>query len=381
MEGMGVDERQGALSVEATRREDALPRELDLAPAGLGYTMRGWDFPRAEVASAIRDGRMLNPAMELGTNVCPWNCGFCFTESPDNPDGKKRRLLGEMSLAERLSLVDQAAALGARSVNFVGAGEPTIDPDFWTIVTRIRDRGMTPIVYSEASLRLGSEVFAERLFGLGATVVVKVNSLENAEYQNAILRGRGGERGHAAERYTEQRNRAIEVLIEAGFSRSEPTRLAFDTIVCRQNAGEVEAIHRYARKNNIFVLFVNYLPSGRSTDGLHDALGREEQRALFARLAEIDAREFGIEHASHFPYAGGVPCTIRGLGLFVKITGRVHDCPGEMIALGDVRQEPLSTVWARARSITQAFDGGCAPREASWERSAALRLPLLSGTG
>src|SRR5215208_5042342 len=101
---------------------------------GRGFTMRGWDFTRAELAKAVKEHRMLNPALELGTNFCPWNCRFCFTEDPNNVAGRKRRLANEMSLAERLALIDAVASLGARSINFVGAGEPTIDPDFWTLL-------------------------------------------------------------------------------------------------------------------------------------------------------------------------------------------------------------------------------------------------------
>src|SRR5436309_1414875 len=102
-----------------------LPVEFDLPP-DYGFTMKGWDFSRAAVASSIENHLMLNPAMELGSNVCPWNCDFCFTESPTNMEGAKRRLIEEMSLEQRLDLIDQAAALGTRSINFVGAGEPTI---------------------------------------------------------------------------------------------------------------------------------------------------------------------------------------------------------------------------------------------------------------
>src|SRR5262245_24132039 len=90
----------------AEQPQSALPLEFDL-PADYGFTMKGWDFDRASVAAAVADHRMLNPAMELGSNVCPWNCDFCFTESPSNMEGWKHRLAGEMSLDERLSLIDQ----------------------------------------------------------------------------------------------------------------------------------------------------------------------------------------------------------------------------------------------------------------------------------
>ena len=354
-----------------------IPVELDL-PSDYGFTMAGWNFDRASVAAAIKDHRMLNPAMELGSNVCPWNCDFCFTESPINMDGRKRHLRDELSLEERLHLIDDAAALGAQSINFVGAGEPTVDPNFWKLVGRMHERHITPIIYTEGSLHLVSRRFCERLFELGATVVLKVNSLFNAEYQNRVVQGLRPKAGVPTMSYFAGRQRALEALIDAGFNACVPTRLAFDTIICRENIEEIEEIHRYARLHNIFVLFVNYLPSGRTKDGHTTAVSRVEQFELFKRLAEIDEIEFGLKHGASFPYAGGVPCTIRGLGLYVKIQGEVFDCPGESIPLGTVRTESLEKLWDKARPITAAFDGGCYPREQFWKTHNIVQLRSIS---
>lgn len=343
-----------------------LPYEFDLRPPRLGYSMRGWDFTRAELARAVNEHRMLNPAFELGTNICPWNCSFCFTEDPQNIAGGKRRLPNEMSAAERLRLIDAAADLGARTINVVGAGEPTIDPDFWDFIERMAERRITPVIFTEGALRLTRRPFVRRLYELGATVVLKVNSLWDEAYQNSVVRGLSRERSPLADGYTRRRNRALELLLEEGFADSEPTRLAFDTIICKQNAHSILDLHLYARRHNIFVLFVGYIPSGRSTEGLHDALTRAEQFECFEELARADREQFGIEHRAVFPYAGGVPCSMRGTGIFVKITGQVFDCPGELIPLGDLKRERLSEAWERARPVTQSFDGGCAPREAFW---------------
>lgn len=138
------------------------PREFDLM--SYGFTMRGWDFTRDELSEAKKAHQMLNPAMELGTNYCPWNCGFCFTEDPHNPEGDKRRLTDEMTLERRLQLIDEAADLGTRSINFVGAGEPTIDPQFWKIIERMERRNIVPIVYTEAVLRLTNRAFCQKLY-------------------------------------------------------------------------------------------------------------------------------------------------------------------------------------------------------------------------
>jgi hypothetical protein len=175
--------------------------------------------------------------------------------------------------------------------------------------------------------------------------------------------------------YTAERQKALEALMDIGFNLPVPTRLAFDCIICRENIAEIEDIHRFGRLNNIFVLFVNYLPSGRTTDGHTSAISWEDQHKVFRRLAEIDEHEFGLKHATHFPYSGGVPCTIRGLGLFVTIRGDVFDCPGESVQLGNLKEESLVSVWQKAHAITEKFDGGCFPRQQFWKRLAALAKP------
>jgi MoaA/NifB/PqqE/SkfB family radical SAM enzyme len=343
-----------------------IPKEFDL-PFAHGLTMAGWDFSTGDLEEALRGNRMLNPAFELASNVCPWNCEFCFTEDPTHT-GLKRKLNDEMTLGERLALIDQAAALGTRAINFVGAGEPTIDRYFFALLERMKMYGITPIVYTEGALMLTDRNFVKKLYGLGATVVLKVNTLADEAYQNAIVAGPSGRKTPRLQNYFKDRNRALEILLEEGFADTMPTRLAFDTIICRENVDEVVDIHRYARNHNIFVLFVNYLPSGRSTDRMHNAISREEQFAIFERMAEIDRAEFGIDHRACFPYAGGVPCTIRGFGLFVKIKGQAFDCPGESIPFGNVREESLAAIWEKARSVQQNFNGGCLPRQLFWKK-------------
>ena len=275
-----------------------------------------------------------------------------------------------MSLDERLRLIDQAADLGTRSINLVGAGEPTIDPNFFALLAKMQSRNITPIVYTEGALKLTDRDFVKRLFDTGATVVLKVNTLKNEAYQNEIVKGPAGRKTPLNENYFLKRNIALKMLIEEGFNGTNPTRLAFDTIICKENVNEILDIHRYTRQSNIFVLFVNYLPSGRSTQVMHNAISREEQFAIFEKMAEVDRTEFGIEHRACFPYAGGVPCTIRGFGLYVKIGGSVFDCPGESQAMGNVREEPLEVIWQRAHSIQENFDGGCLPRKLFWEKLA-----------
>ncbi len=345
-----------------------VPLELDIIRTNKGYTMNGWNFSVAEVTLALQSDRMLNPTMELASNSCPWDCFFCFTEDPSNPEGLKKKLHGEMTLEERLRVINEAADLGARSVNIVGAGEPTIDVHFWRIVKEIVEWGMVPIVYTEGALRLTDKRFVERLYETGATVVLKVNSLWNKDYQNKVVNS--GERRLKPLQidYFEERNKALQVLYDVGFNRHDPTRLAFDTIICTENYEEIARLHRYTREHNIFVLFVGYLTSGRSSSMIQNAVSRAELFGKFGELAQIDGAEYGIVHESKFPYGGGVPCTIRGLGLHVGIRGDVYDCPGELEALGNIRTGSLRSYWEKTRHIRENFDGGCLPREEFWKK-------------
>src|ERR1044072_2819006 len=211
--GIGRATSRSEITIVDVPAENELPYEFDLRYAGRGFIMRGWDFTRAELAAAVKEHRMLNPALELGTNACPWNCSFCFTEDPANAAGRKRRLENEMGLSERLALIEGVASLGARSINFVGAGEPTIDPHFWTLLERMKEHDITPIVYTEASLRLTNQSWVRRLYELGATVVVKVNSFFNDEYQNAVVQGGEGRAPFGPKGYAQKRTEAIKILI------------------------------------------------------------------------------------------------------------------------------------------------------------------------
>jgi MoaA/NifB/PqqE/SkfB family radical SAM enzyme len=338
--------------------------ELDHAPDH-GLIMKGWDFSQAEVRAALAEGRILNPAIELCSNVCPWSCDFCFTESA--LVGKKRRLPNELSLAQRVRLLEELADLGARSINIVGAGEPTIDPYFFDLLEAIGRLGMTPLVYTEGSLKLSDRDFCRRVYDSGATIVLKVNSLWQEEYQNSILVS-GNTGSHTPKyNYFTHRRQALEHLIDLGFNATTPTRLAFDTIICRENADEIEALHRFARDNNIFILLVNYLPSGRSASGHTNSLSRAEQFEMFARLAIIDREDYGIAQRGIFPYAGSQPCLIRGTGLFVKINGNVLACPGETQPVGNILTSPLAEIWDRLGQVRAEFDGLCPPRERFWK--------------
>lgn len=69
------------------------------------------------------------------TGRCNFRCRHCFMDAPD-------ALLGELSTAEALDLIDQMADCGVLRVDLTG-GEPLVRRDFWQLVDRILAHHMT----------------------------------------------------------------------------------------------------------------------------------------------------------------------------------------------------------------------------------------------
>lgn len=366
--------RKKARTMAIIKPED-LPPEFDIREHG--FVMRGWDFSRKEMAAAINAGRMLNVTFEGMSNYCPWNCDYCYTERDASPEAEKRRLATELPLVDRLRIISEAAALGARSMNFIGAGEPTLDPNFWEIVGHTASLGLTPIVFTEASFRLTDDAFVQKLYDLGATVVIKVNSLRDRVYQESVVAGETN--GKRAQGYFDERNHAIMTCQMAGFARCTPTRFGFDTIITRRNLHDIKSLHFYARMSNIFLVLKNFLRTGRVKNEREDALSNEEQAHLWQTLREQDRDRFGIKQSGIFPFGGSHPCTLRSTGVHISIEGKVFRCDGEEDPLGDLRTESLADVWARVRHIDQNVMGLCPPRERHWAKTSDghRRLPVI----
>lgn len=69
------------------------------------------------------------------TGRCNFRCRHCYMDAPDT-------MLGELSTAEALSLIDQMAECGVLRVDITG-GEPLVRSDLWQLIDRILSYKMT----------------------------------------------------------------------------------------------------------------------------------------------------------------------------------------------------------------------------------------------
>jgi hypothetical protein len=153
----------------------------------------------------------------------------------------------------------------------------------------------------------------------------------------------------------------------------------------------VPKIHDWARRNNIFPIAADYIPTGRTEHGTFQGFAAlqfidppdqsritellappqlEDRIALDQELRIID-RRYGISRSYRYAYYGGGICT-QILGLYVDIEGNIWPCVARKTVwqgknsdtpLGSIRSGDLpSAVWrghAYMDHIRRSFDGGC----------------------
>lgn len=338
--------------------------------ATAGIRMHGWHHSAEFCQQHLQAGNMLSLCAET-TNRCDMNCEYCYTveTTEDTPNFHARALPGELALQQRLDLIDQAAALGAVSYEIVGAGEPLLDACLWPQLERAVGYGMVPIVFTNGSLlghaTRGPEL-AQKLWGLGATVVVKWHS-KNHDIHDRIVRRKGSGK---------KRDQALQLLQQLGFNATTSTRLGIDNIIYQATINEIPDCLRMCRQQNYHLVCSTFIPSGRTQKGNEEEAGPLDVVRAFTECQRIDEQEFGVVHSSAMPYIGyGAACT-QYMGVYVTIRGDMYGCVGqnESESYGTFGTCTLADAWVERLPLLQAYNGGCPPREQGYAARGLVQL-------
>jgi MoaA/NifB/PqqE/SkfB family radical SAM enzyme len=136
------------------------------------------------------------------TGKCQLECVHCYAHS--GPAGSH----GTMTAADWMSLTDQAKALGAGIVQFIG-GEPTMHPQFAAILRHALESGIEAEVYTNL-VHVTDEVW-DLLTMPGASLAFSYYSAHSAQHNAVTLRN-----SHAATRRNAERAVALGIPIRAG---------------------------------------------------------------------------------------------------------------------------------------------------------------------
>ena len=309
--------------------------------------IRGWKATLEEREEAIKNNQMLQ--IYAGTsNVCDLFCIYCHTAG-----GKA--LEGEMTLEERLNVLDQAKKLGCKYVHISGAGEPTQDPYLWKQIEHINKLGMIPTVFTHAK-DISLEI-AQKFYDLNCSVIVKIHS--GKEETQDYYAGVPG--------YTKKREKSIENLMKVGLNKSNPTRLGADIMITNDNKEKIPELFKWARDNNVFPLVKSIICMERAhSDAIQDKLRihPKEVEKIFYRLLDIDEKEYGYTWTPAPPWAG-VHCDYNYYHMQVTIQGNIKPCIG-FEPIGNVRdmEGALEHYWnhpkmKKMRDIKNQLKGIC----------------------
>jgi MoaA/NifB/PqqE/SkfB family radical SAM enzyme len=242
----------------------------------------------------------------------------------------------------------------------------------------LHDQGIIPSVFTKGHV-LGDEELAQRHFGLscesliaslndlGVSILLGFNSFD-PEVQDEMV---GGVKG-----YTLVRDRALGLLVDAGFNQytpGKPTRMCIGTNpVTNRNIEEIFPIYTWARRRNMYVVVCPTMVSGKCRDDSWSAITPSENQLvdLYTQIYRWNL-ETGLQSLDQLrsegiaAYAGGQPCNQVACGMYVTLNGTVLRCPGDdTTTFGDVRQDKLADIWHACENHRRAgtFNCGCPPK-------------------
>ncbi len=290
------------------------------------------------------------------TRQCNLNCRHCRASAEDI------QYLGELTTEECFTQVDELVKLGTATLILTG-GEPLMRADAFDIATYANGRGLHTVMAVNGTL-LTPEV-AQRMKESGIRRISVSLDFPTAEGHD-LFRGEAGAFDGALAGIRTAREAGIEIQI--------------NTTITRLNVAHLDGMLALALKVGA-VAFHPFLlvPTGRGKAMADQELSPEDyERTLhwiYDRQRELEGRIFfkptdaphyfrvlrqrGCEdagpHGGHrghggHGHPGGMSTLSRGclagIGfMFISHVGDVQGCGYLSVVAGNVRQQPLSTIW------------------------------------
>ncbi|MBU0472461.1 MAG: SPASM domain-containing protein, partial [Nanoarchaeota archaeon] len=175
------------------------------------------------------------------------------------------------------------------------------------------------------------------LFNKNVTVIGKQNTLDPEKQAKFFCKT-----PNAQERLSE----GLENLINAGFNKVHPSRLALHSVILSANYDELPKMWRQWRRQNIipYVQVTVPPPDPQSQRAFfeNDYVAPDKLRKLFESFLKIDETEFGytwdVVKTYPIPVMG---CSVALSGCGITPTGDVQICSYTESSLGNVKRESL----------------------------------------
>jgi radical SAM protein with 4Fe4S-binding SPASM domain len=335
-----VSASQAEMNAALRRLSEGDKREIAAGTLKPAPAFESEGYTDEEYWSARRRERLLYFNMEF-TNRCNLACTGCFAGFGDVKDVFELETFepgyenvnatkSALTLEELYSIVDQAAALGAKSVDLIGGGEPLSSPLFFNLAERAVGHGMQVEVFTNGTLIDRKK--AQRMAELKVAPYVKLYSARSWVHDQMV-----GQKG-AWKKVLD----GIDNLLEAGYGMENGLPISLESIVVRKNLADMPTLWRFARERGMIPYFERFV--GCHYDGdPGELLSPMELKELWEELWLLDRGEYGFTWPL-LPLRVGYSCLANYYSMYVNYEGDVRPCSGTFVPLGNTRQSSLKQI-------------------------------------
>jgi len=291
------------------------------------------------------------------THRCNLRCPMCRWHSSEleqtllDPSASK-----DFCLELFDSLCESLAAMGTRTMLFVGAGEPLLHPRIFEMIAAAKHRGFELILYSNGTLL--QEERCERLVSSGLDVL-RVSLLHDLGGAFATPGDEGGnpEPPESGEARSEQVINGLRRLVRIRAARSaQRPAVELTHPILREDLGRLDEAIRWVREGLVERLGFSVVVDLRQAEIARLSLSEEEVSRLDAELAGLRRRldDLSIPHnipAVRFRLQQGarcwetMPCYAPWYYAYVNTDGQVMVCQRGTKPMGDLRRQTFSEIW------------------------------------
>ena len=298
------------------------------------------------------------------SNVCNFRCKFCHIWMNEDPSN-------ELSVAERIEVIDQFAALsGPGGCVFPAGGEVTMDlPELFALAGACRYRGLQCRIATNGSAILTPEIASQIVLSGLTCITVSLDSHHREIHE--YTRGMKG--------CFDETVNAIRLLVEARDRHAAPVIIGAACVVFDQNLDELEEFVDYC--HGLGVNFADFSLLGRTfaNQSRHgdpffekhfwwtpeakqrakekvDSVIRHKSGAAGLLARTVDDLPFMLNYIDDPDFRISTPiCASHERNLVVDTTGRVSLCfNASMIFqdphIGSVKESTLSELWTGTKT-------------------------------
>lgn len=330
--------------------------------------VNGWAFSKKEIED--NSGKLLTLDIDFGSK-CTLHCPHCFKKGGQNDNE-----YNGIDYEKLKNLIIEAKTLGLKSIKIVGKGEPFETPAILTFLEFLNNNDIIPLVFTKGHI-LGNEEKVKklyepydikscddliaRLYSLNVSILLGFNSFSSSTQDKMVGNVKG---------YSLIRNRALELLVNAGFNKNNPTRIGLILApLTNDNYEEAFDIYVWARRRNLYPVITPTMVSGhlRDNDEWKKITPPEDKLIeLYSKIYQFNIDNYiqsyeQIKQEGISAYAGVHPCNQVSVGMYLTYTGKIISCPGDdKKLLGNIQSQSLTEIWHNYnRNRSQKFNNGC----------------------